>query len=187
MDVVIVDQNDLNVGEQIKICLLNQFHDIWDLLTYHLQTLTTEECLRRPGSKGPHIFQDKNGQWHGNLPEREDYDIGPPSIGWVSWHIIFWWSMVLNHSFGHQSLKIKDVNWPGDANALRSCLLKLRNSWVEEIQKLDGSDLLGQTRSRWPVQGRPFSAIVGWANMELMKNAAELGYIRYLYTQRNNK
>jgi hypothetical protein len=92
-----VDHKEWN---QVKTCLLNQFKDVWNLLSYHLQTLSTAECLWRPGKEGTHIFQDANGHWRGSLPEREDYDIGPSSIGWISWHIIFWWSMTLNHSFG---------------------------------------------------------------------------------------
>ena len=64
--------SDSIVGEQIKICLLNQFQDTWQLLTHFLQTLTTEECLWRPGREGPHIFQGDDGKWRGNWPERED-------------------------------------------------------------------------------------------------------------------
>lgn len=181
-----LDQKNSNSieGEQIKICLLNQFHDTWQLLTYHLQTLSTEECLWRPSKQGPHIFLGEDDQWRGNWPVKEQYDTGPTSIGWISWHIIFWWSMVLNHSFGDQSLQVKDVTWPGDADSLRARLLELRNEWVEAIKKLAGKELMAKTKTRWPVKDKPFSAIVGWANMELMKNTAELGYIRFLYTQR---
>ena len=35
---------------------------------------------------------------------REGYDIGPPSIAWLTWHIGFWWSMVLDHSFADGTL-----------------------------------------------------------------------------------
>jgi hypothetical protein len=34
------------------------------------------------------------------------------------------------------------------------------------------------------MQDRPFSDIVGWLNVELMKNAAEIGYARFLYAVR---
>ena len=178
------DRINLNVGEQIKFCLLGQFHDTWDLLFYHLRTLSNEECFWRPGSQGPHIFQDESGQWRGDWPVGEHYDTGPASIGWISWHINMWWSMLLNHSFGDQSLQIKDVTWPDDANALRTRLLQLRNEWVDSLQKLEEKELMATTRSRWPWQNKQFSGIIGWANMELMKNAAEVGYIRYLYSQR---
>lgn len=179
-----IDQTNSILGEQIKICLLYQFHDAWDFLSYHLQTLSTEECFWRPASEGPHVFQDESGEWRADWPVEEHYDTGPASIGWISWHSNMWWSMVLNHSFGDQSLQIKDVTWPGNVNALRSRLLQLRNQWVDSVQQLEETDLMATTRCRWPVQNKPFSIIVGWANSELMKNAAEFGYIRYLYTQR---
>ena len=175
-----------NESEQIKICLLNQFHDVWQLMTYHLKTLTVEECLWRPGREGPHIFQDESGNWRGDLPKREDYDIGPPSIGWVTWHVIFWWSMVLNHSFGDQTLQLKDITSPDGVDALRTRILELGNEWVEAVQTLDGKEMMATTKTRWPFQNKPFSAVVGWVNMELMKNTAELGYIRFLHSQRRS-
>ena len=92
--------------------------------------------------------------------------------------------MALNHSFGDQTLDVKDVTWPGDADSLRTRLLDLRNEWVEAIETLDGKELMSKTKTRWPVKDKMFSGIVGWVNMELMKNTAELGYIRFLYTQR---
>jgi hypothetical protein len=36
------------------------------------------------------------------------------------------------------------------------------------------------SRTRWPLQDRPFAEIVAWVNLELMKNAAELGYARFV-------
>ncbi|WP_317987833.1 hypothetical protein [Hyalangium gracile] len=39
-------------------------------------------------------------------------------------------------------------------------------------------------RTRWPFQDRPFGDVVAWANMELTKNASELGYARFLYAVR---
>ena len=39
-------------------------------------------------------------------------------------------------------------------------------------------------RTRWPFQGRPFGDVVAWANVELTKNAAEIGYARFLYAVR---
>jgi hypothetical protein len=162
----------------------NQFDIAWALTSYHLDTLTTEECLWRPAPVGLHIHQHDDGTWGADWPEREGYDIGPPSIGWVTWHINFWWSMTLNHSFGDGTLTRERVLWPGSADAVRARLSELRNEWIAAIERLTDDDLRSPANAKWPIQDRPFSDIVGWLNVELMKNAAEIGYARFLYAVR---
>jgi len=69
----------------------------------------------------------------------------PPSVAWLTWHITYWWSMVLDHSF---------------------------------------EEFLSSERTRWPFVERPFHELAAWLNVELMKNAAEIGYCRFLYAVR---
>ena len=33
----------------------------------------------------------------------------------------------------------------------------------------------------WPLSDRPFGDAIAWATLEMMKNAAEIGYARFLY------
>jgi hypothetical protein len=42
-------------------------------------------------------------------------------------------------------------------------------------------DLQSTRRTRWPFQSRPFGDVVAWVNVELTKNAAEIGYARFLF------
>lgn len=39
-------------------------------------------------------------------------------------------------------------------------------------------DLRSNERTRWPYTGRPFGQVVGWVNIELMKNVAEMSLAR---------
>jgi hypothetical protein len=41
-------------------------------------------------------------------------------------------------------------------------------------------DLRSAALTRWPFQDRPFGDVVAWRNLELMRNAAEIGYVRLL-------
>jgi len=92
--------------------------------------------------------------------------------------------MALNHSFGDATLTREAVLWPGSADAVRARFTDLRNEWVAAIERLTDDDLRSPANCRWPMQDRPFSDIVGWLNVELMKNAAEIGYARFLYAVR---
>lgn len=89
--------------------------------------------------------------------------------------------MALNHNFGDGSLRAEEVFWPGDADAFRSVLSSLREQWLNAVQGLDDAALADRSRAKWPLTDCPFIDVVAWLNAELMKNAAELGYTRFLY------
>lgn len=173
------------MADEIRGVLLRQFETAWELTKYHLEGLTTEECLWRPASRGLHVHRTPEGLWRAEWPEHEGYDLGPPSIAWVTWHLGFWWSMVIDHSFGEATLTREDVLWPGDADGVRAWLGRLQGEWRGALEKLSDDDLRSDQRTRWPLQGRPFADIVAWATVELTKNAAEIGYARFLHGVRS--
>jgi hypothetical protein len=93
----------------------------------------------------------------------------------------FWWSMVLNHSFGDGTVSRENVVWPGNADAVRELLGRLEGEWRAALGRLSDDDLRSTQRTRWPFQDRPFGDVVAWVYVELTKNAAEIGYARFLY------
>lgn len=165
-------------------CLQRQLDTAWKLMSYHLDGLTTEECLWRPAERGLHVQQQAVGGWRADWPDRESYDLGPPSIAWLTWHVGFWWSMAFDHSFGAGTLNRDEVLWPGDAPLVRDWLARLKDQWAASIGALSDEDWRATQRTRWPYRDRPFVDVVAWVNLELMKNAAEVGYARFLYAVR---
>ncbi|MBN9161455.1 MAG: DinB family protein, partial [Myxococcales bacterium] len=125
--------------------LLRQLETAWMLTSYHLDGLTTDECLWRPAAKGLHVHRVAEG-WRADWPDREGYDIGPPSIAWLTWHIGFWWSMVHDHSFGAATLSREDAVWPGTADAVRAWLGRLHGDWRAALEKLTDEDLRSAER-----------------------------------------
>lgn len=164
--------------------LHRQHETAWSLLQYHLATLTTDECLWRPADAGLHVHPSSGGNWQADWPTHEGYDLGPSSIGWLTWHLVFWWSMVIDHSFGGGQLAREHVAWPGNADALRERVDALHARWGAELASLSDDDLASTARTRWPFQDRPFGDVVAWANVELTKSAAEIGYARFLHARR---
>ena len=49
------------------------------------------------------------------------------------------------------------------------------------LERVRDDDLRSVQRTRWPFQDRPFGDVIAWVNVELTKNAAEIGYARFLY------
>lgn len=164
----------------LRQTLLSQLETAWALTCYHLEGLTTEDCLRRPGSAGLQVVRGDDGAWRAEWPEHEGYDLGPASLGWLTWHLGFWWSMVLNHSFDSATLAREHVTWPGDADEVRAWIARLHSEWRAAIERLSDAELLSEERTKWPPTGKPFADIVAWVNLELMKNAAEIGYARFV-------
>lgn len=165
--------------------LLRQFDVAWGLASYHLDGLTTAECLWRPATAGLHVRQDAAGRWRADWPDHERYDLGPPSIAWTTWHIGFWWSMAIDHTFGAGTLTREAVEWPGSAELVVERIGALERQWRDIIQNATDSDLVSTARTRWPFENRPLGDLIGWASIELTKNAAELGYGRFLYAVRS--
>jgi hypothetical protein len=160
--------------------LANQLALAWQLTTYHLESLTTEECLRRPAARGLHVHRLADGTWRADWPEHEGYDLGPSSIAWMTWHLGFWWSMALDHNFGARNLKREDVTWPGDAEGVRTWLSTLHARWQAALSAQTDADLAMASGVHWPFENRPRADLFAWANTELTKCAAEIGYARFL-------
>ena len=102
----------------------------------------------------------------------------------LTWHLGFWWSMVLDHSFGDGALARENVVWPGHADGVREWLGRLPEQWRVALERVTDDDLRSAQRTRWPFQDRPFGDVIAWVNVELTKNAAEIGYARFLYAAR---
>jgi fructose-1,6-bisphosphatase len=89
--------------------------------------------------------------------------------------------MVFNHSFGDGSVARESITWPGSADDVRSWLDGLQSEWRAALERMTDDDLQSTRRTRWPFQSRPFGDVVAWVNVELTKNAAEIGYARFLF------
>ena len=162
-------------------CLARQLAMAWQLTSYHLQGLATEECLWRPAARGLHVHAEGGGRWRADWPEHEGYGLGPSSIAWLTWHLGFWWSMALDHNFGPGTLAREDVAWPGDAEALRAWIAGLHERWSAVLAGMTDAGLAASGRVRWPFRDRTLADLFAWGNTELTKSAAEIGYARFLY------
>lgn len=162
--------------------LTRQFETAAKLLHYHLDTLTDAECLWRPAA---HVHRDTDGAWRADWPEREDYALGPASIAWLTWHIGYWWTTVLGRSFGDGAMTRSDILWPGDADGVRGWLDQLEHRWRAHLDLLTDDAVASSETTQWPFTDRPFADVVAWGTLELTKNAAEIGYVRFLYASRS--
>lgn len=167
----------------VRDVLQFQYQISCQMLDIHLTGLEDDEFFWRPASTGLHLVNE-SGEWRADWPESEGYEIGPASIAWLTWHILFWWSMVLDHSFGDAALTREKIPCPGSAKEAIDRIRQLRKEWQASVARLSEPELHSRARTKWPFGDKPFYELAAWLNLELMKNAAEIGYVRFLYAAR---
>jgi len=163
--------------------LKSQFETAWSLLSYHLEGLSDEECAWRPEPQGLHVHADPSGGWRPDWPDRETYDLGPPSIAWTSWHILYWWTNALRGVHGELPLDPGHVEWPGEVADAVVAIEGFRMRWLAVLDR--DRDFAEPLVASWPLPSSSLAGIAAWLNIELAKNAAEIGYARFLHGARS--
>lgn len=155
----------------------------WALLSMHLDGLTDDMCFWEP-APGSWTVRRDGDRWTADLVLPEPDPPPVPSIGWVTWHIGWWWTGAWAHTFGERRgekldmlAHAKGVSWPGSASAAATWLGQLKDQWVASMETVSERDLAQPVA--WFEQ--PLSHVLAWANIELMKNAAEIGQLKLLY------
>ncbi len=164
----------------IKENILFQLDMCWQLYLYHTDNIGEEEALWAYSLTGLQVRKQEDG-WYIDWPETESYEIGPSSIAWIMWHIIYWWSTALDYNFGEGTLKKEDIHWPGSVEKAKATISLLHDRWVSKLKELPDADDQLKQYAKWPLADRSFTDNALWLNAELMKNAAEIGYGRFLY------
>lgn len=160
--------------------LRRQFDLGWRLAEHHLPNLTDAACLWAPSPQSWTVRRGSDGCWRPDWAGVEPEPPPPVTIGWLSWHLIWWWSGALDAIEGRTPTPRELLYWPGSANGVREQLDSLANGWRCALDELDAPALERPLAFPWP-EPRPLRLMLAWANMELMKNVAEIGVVRHLW------
>jgi hypothetical protein len=163
--------------------LLRQLDIPWALFEYHVQDLDDEVCLWEPAPHCWTVRPDGDGAWVADWQVPEPDPAPAVSIAWLTWHIGFWWTTTLGHSFGSGAPAREEITWPGGASAAVEWLRRLHGEWRDGVRQLDDTELDSRDRTAGLPWGQdlPLVDIAGWVNVELTKNVAEIGLVRHLH------
>jgi DinB family protein len=158
--------------------ILSQFDLAWALADLHLSALDEDDVLWEPAPLCWTVRQDSSGVWRPDWADVEP-DPGPvPTIGWLTWHIDWWWSTAVDHLAAATPRDRTDITWPGSGAAAVSRLRDLARQWR---QVLTTADLERPSAFPWGADAdRTVAHTALWANVELTKNIAEIGQLRLL-------
>ncbi|WP_067534371.1 DinB family protein [Nocardia crassostreae] len=161
-----------------------QFDLVWSLFDYHLERLDSEDYLWEPANLHWTMHQDERGAWIPDWADTEPDPIPVPTIGWITWHIGWWWGVTIDHLHGRDPRERTEIHWPG-ADSTVDWLRGLHKDWCELLDRLREPDL--DAPAPFPWQDDPEMTVahtITWVNAELMKNATEIGQLRLLRAAR---
>lgn len=165
--------------------ILFQLDIAWQLFEYHCHNLGEEEAMWCKMPDGLQI-RKKDEKWVADWPDTEVYTIGPSSIAWIMWHIIFWWKNVLSASKENVIIKKEDIAWPGSVKLAIDEIKKCHREWIAFVESLSEEELCSDRMCKWPFEGQNMYSLILWLNVEFMKNVAEIGSARFLYATIEN-
>lgn len=158
-----------------------QFDLTWRLASqFHLPHLDDRVCLWSPAPGAFTVRRDAEGAWRADWDEENPDRPSPVTIGWLTWHVLWWWGELLTRARGQQPRPREEVLWPGSAAGVRAELQRLSREWEQLLVEQTEADLERPFAFPWS-EPRPFVFAAAWANSELMKNVAEVGVIRHQY------
>lgn len=165
--------------------ILFQLDIAWQLFEYHCHNLSEEEAMWCKTNQGLQI-RKVNGVWRADWPDTESYTIGPASISWIMWHIIYWWKKVLSASKENKIITKEDVIWPGSVKLAIDEIGKCHREWIKFVETLSEQELCSDKMCKWLFEGQNMYSLMLWLNVEFMKNVAEIGSDRFLYATIEN-
>jgi DinB superfamily len=156
----------------------SQFDLAWALADLHLSGLAEDDVLWEPATLCWTVRPDSSGVWRPDWADVEPDPLPVPTIGWLTWHIDWWWSTAIDHLTGATPHDRTDVTWPGSAAAAVSRLRELAVRWREFLPRADLAQL---SSFPWALNAdRTVAHTALWMNVELTKNVAEIGQLRLL-------
>ncbi|MGI5350861.1 DinB family protein [Streptomyces sp. CA-250714] len=158
-----------------------QFDLTWSLFEYHLERIEPGDLLWEPGPNCWTVRRAADGGWVPDFAETEPDPVPVPTMGWVSWHLGWWWSVALDHAQGRPPRDRDAVVFPGDEAGTVAWLHGLREEWLTVLDGLSDAEL--DATAPFPWEGDPAHTVahmVAWVNAELMKNVTEIGQLRLL-------
>ncbi len=158
-----------------------QFDLVWSLFEFHLERLEPADFLWEPAELCWTMRRHGEAAWVADWADTEPDPIPVPTIGWLSWHIGWWWSVAIDHARHRPPRERTEIVWPGPGAPTVEWLRGLRAEWLEVLDGLDDAALDAGSAYPWPADaGLTVAHQVSWVDAELMKNVAEIGQLRLL-------
>lgn len=116
------------------------------------------------------------GSWVADWPDEEQPPLPDATIGWLLWHIEFWWTNAAAAAEGLPTRAPDEVAWSGSTSGLTAA----HDRWLEILVTHDLDALVAGLMP----SPRTLSFVAAWVNFELTKNLAEINQLRIQHGNR---
>ncbi len=162
-----------------------QFDLAWALADLHLSALSGADFLWEPAPLCWTVRPDGTGRWYADFADVEPQPAPVPTIGWLTWHIDYWWSATLASLSGRTPPTPAEVAWAGDGAAAVRRVRSLADQWRDLLSGMTSDRLTAPSNFPWgPAANRTVADTTLWVTVELVKNTAEIGQLRLLRAAR---
>ena len=153
--------------------LLRQLELVWSFARqFVLDSVDEDLALWEPSGNVVTVRRVDDG-WVADWPDEEHPPLPDATIGWLLWHIEFWWTNAAAAVDGQPTRAPGRVAWSGSTAGL----IAAHDRWLEI---LGTHDLDALVTGLMPTP-RPLSFVAAWVNFELTKNLAEINQLRILH------
>ena len=156
--------------------LLSQLDLVWGFATrYVTRDLDPALVGWEPSTNVVAARNGPNG-WVADWPDEDHPPIPETTVGWLLWHIEFWWGNAIRAVRGELVQTPDQVRWSGSPDALQN----LHDEWAEILKE---SDLQQAVVGLMP-EPRPLWFVAAWVNFELTKNLSEINQLKIRWNNR---
>ena len=134
-----------------------------------LDRVDDDLALWEPSDHVATVHRTASG-WVADWPDEEHPPLPEATVGWLLWHIEFWWGNAADAVEGRRVRTPGEVSWSGSTDGIRAAGDRWRA--ILERAALDApvTGLMPEPRS--------FSFVASWVTVELTKNLAEINQLR---------
>lgn len=122
-------------------------------------------CTWEP-SKNCVTVRAQGDRWSADWPDEEGSPLPEATVGWLLWHIDWWWGNALRACRGLASGRASRHLWDGSVQTIEATKL----AW-EEMLRATPLDKMIEGLMPEP---KPLWFVAGWVNFELTKNVSEI-------------
>lgn len=131
-----------------------------------------DRCLWEPSS---HVVTVRKGSggWMADWPDEEHAPLPEVTIGWLLWHVEWWWNNAARAVRAEQMLRPAEHRWSGSTAGTLDC----KDVWDP---LLAAADLDRQVTGLMP-KPQSLAFVAAWVNFELTKNLSEMNQLLVRY------
>ncbi|MFX0537884.1 DinB family protein [Ornithinimicrobium sp. Y1847] len=154
-----------------RVLLQNQLDIMWRFAEqFVLDDVTDELALWEP-SMNVCTVRQADGRWMADWPDEDNPPLPDVTIGWLLWHIEWWWTDTISRVEGDGPISPEEHVWSGGTAGVAAA----KRRWD---QVLAAPDLDLDRAVSWLLpEPQPLWRVAAWVNVEFTKNLAEINQL----------